>query len=191
MGNIKAIETVYKGYRFRSRLEARWAVFFDALGVKWVYEPEGYDLGDAGWYLPDFWLPQVKSFAEVKPKKFTHEEFYKCVELPSACILLDSEVPENRPYFEVEKSKEDDYLLLTDGGASLSGWYYAYEKFLDNFWQGHSCVCLTMYHNYPADEGRFYSSPGGKDDGEYEDTARACIAARSARFEHDERKATT
>jgi hypothetical protein len=28
---IKAIETSYKGYRFRSRLEARWAVFFDAL----------------------------------------------------------------------------------------------------------------------------------------------------------------
>ena len=28
---IKAIETVYNGYRFRSRLEARWAVFFDAL----------------------------------------------------------------------------------------------------------------------------------------------------------------
>jgi hypothetical protein len=28
---IKAIETRYKGYRFRSRLEARWSVFFDAM----------------------------------------------------------------------------------------------------------------------------------------------------------------
>lgn len=56
MGNIKAIETVYHGYRFRSRLEARWAVFFDTLGIKWAYEAEGYDLGDAGWYLPDFWI---------------------------------------------------------------------------------------------------------------------------------------
>jgi hypothetical protein len=27
---IQAIETVYRGHRFRSRLEARWAVFFDA-----------------------------------------------------------------------------------------------------------------------------------------------------------------
>ena len=51
---MKAIETKYKGYRFRSRLEARWAVFFDALGLQWEYEPEGFDLGDAGWYLPDF-----------------------------------------------------------------------------------------------------------------------------------------
>ena len=55
---IKAIETEYKGYRFRSRLEARWAVFFDALGVQWFYEHEGFDLGKSGWYLPDFWLPQ-------------------------------------------------------------------------------------------------------------------------------------
>ena len=52
---IKAIETVYNGYRFRSRLEARWAVFFDALGLEYEYEPEGFSLG-AGGYLPDFRL---------------------------------------------------------------------------------------------------------------------------------------
>ena len=51
---IKAIETKYKGYRFRSRLEARWAVFFDACGYNWEYEPEGFDLGDGIYYLPDF-----------------------------------------------------------------------------------------------------------------------------------------
>lgn len=54
MPNIKPIETYYNGYRFRSRLEARWAVFFDALGVKYEYEPEGFDLGDGLYYLPDF-----------------------------------------------------------------------------------------------------------------------------------------
>lgn len=56
MEGIKPIETIYNGYRFRSRLEARWAVFFDALGVKWEYEPEGYDLGAGLYYLPDFVL---------------------------------------------------------------------------------------------------------------------------------------
>lgn len=65
--NIKAIETSYKGYRFRSRLEARWAVFFDALGIRWEYEKEGYDLGDTGYYLPDFWLPDYDEFVEIKP----------------------------------------------------------------------------------------------------------------------------
>ena len=54
MSEIKAIETYYKGYRFRSRLEARWAVFFDAAGIKYEYEPEGFDLGGGLYYLPDF-----------------------------------------------------------------------------------------------------------------------------------------
>lgn len=66
---MKAIETVYKGYRFRSRLEARWAVFFDALDIKYEYEPQGFDLGECGRYLPDFWLPTFGGgmFCEVKP----------------------------------------------------------------------------------------------------------------------------
>lgn len=64
---IKAIETIYNGYRFRSRLEARWAVFFDTLGIEYQYEVEGFDLGNAGWYLPDFWLPTQKLWLEIKP----------------------------------------------------------------------------------------------------------------------------
>lgn len=55
---MKAIETQYKGRLFRSRLEARWAVFFDTLGVAWEYE-EGCGLEDGMHYLPDFWLPDV------------------------------------------------------------------------------------------------------------------------------------
>lgn len=31
---IQAIQTRYAGHHFRSRLEARWAVFFDYLGVE-------------------------------------------------------------------------------------------------------------------------------------------------------------
>ena len=63
---IKAIETYYKGYRFRSRLEARWAVFFDAAGIKWEYEPEGFVMSDGTKYLPDFYLPESKTFFECK-----------------------------------------------------------------------------------------------------------------------------
>lgn len=63
---IKAIETNYKGYKFRSRLEARWAVFFDTAGIAWEYEPEGYVLSDGRKYLPDFYLPNENLFVEVK-----------------------------------------------------------------------------------------------------------------------------
>lgn len=60
MKRIKPIQTEYGGYLFRSRLEARWAVFFDACGVAWEYEPEGYDLGNGIHYLPDFLLRNVQ-----------------------------------------------------------------------------------------------------------------------------------
>lgn len=62
---IKPIETKYKGYRFRGRLEARWAVFFDALEIRYEYEPEGFNINGV-YYLPDFWLPDHHWFVEVK-----------------------------------------------------------------------------------------------------------------------------
>jgi len=46
---IKSHPTLYKGVKFRSRLEARWAAFFDLAGWSWEYEP--IDL--PGW-SPDF-----------------------------------------------------------------------------------------------------------------------------------------
>lgn len=62
----KAIQTHYANHHFRSRLEARWAVFFNCLGVRWEYEKEGFELS-SGPYLPDFWLPDLECWLEVKP----------------------------------------------------------------------------------------------------------------------------
>ena len=69
MGRIKAIETRYDGYVFRSRLEARWAVFFKYLKIKYVYEPEGFVLDDGTYYLPDFYLPEFNVMVEIKPSR--------------------------------------------------------------------------------------------------------------------------
>jgi len=67
---IKAIETKYNGYRFRSRLEARWAVFFDEVGIEYEYELEGFEVvshdGEVWKYLPDFFLPKFRTWVEVK-----------------------------------------------------------------------------------------------------------------------------
>ena len=73
---MKPIETVYKGYRFRSRLEAKWAVFFDELGVKWEYEPEGYDLDEMGWYLPGFKTHMCQKNHSNKLQKFGKAEYW-------------------------------------------------------------------------------------------------------------------
>lgn len=70
---MKAIETEYKSYRFRSRLEARWAVFMDVLGLKYEYEHEGFDLDGIN-YLPDFLVPELSAHVEIKPVNPTVEE---------------------------------------------------------------------------------------------------------------------
>lgn len=68
---LKPIETYYNGYRFRSRLEARWAVFFDHAKIRYQYEPEGFEVkigeSEVIRYLPDFYLPDLGVYAEVKP----------------------------------------------------------------------------------------------------------------------------
>lgn len=62
MTTIQAIETRYAGCHFRSRLEARWAVFFDHLNIAWQYEPEGFVGCHGTPYLPDFYLPELRSW---------------------------------------------------------------------------------------------------------------------------------
>lgn len=78
---IRPIETEYHGCRFRSRLEARWAVFFDALEWIWDYEPEGFEIPGIGGYLPDFEITNPdnghKTYFEVKPIPPTPEEVIK------------------------------------------------------------------------------------------------------------------
>ncbi len=62
---IAAIPTMYRGRQYRSRLEARWAAFFDLLGWRAEYEP--FDLGK---WSPDFQLVSPYSgsiLVEVKP----------------------------------------------------------------------------------------------------------------------------
>lgn len=102
MFKAKPIETFYNGYRFRSRSEARWAVFFDTLEIEYEYEPEGFELSplpksiDIDFkkgrlahkkrirYLPDFWLPKLQCWIEVKPHEPTTEEEYKAALLSYA-----------------------------------------------------------------------------------------------------------
>ena len=50
---------------YRSRLEARWAVFFRAAGIEALYETEGFDL-PSDYYLPDFYLVDLGAWFELK-----------------------------------------------------------------------------------------------------------------------------
>jgi hypothetical protein len=79
--DIKPIETGYKGYRFRSRLEARWAVFFTELQIPFRYEFEGFRTSDGSWYLPDFWLPSHHYWIEIKAQEPNEEESRRLVDV--------------------------------------------------------------------------------------------------------------
>lgn len=58
-----SIQTIYRGIEYRSRLEARWAAFFDHIGWEHTYEP--FD-GDG--YIPDFLIHgDFPLIIEVKP----------------------------------------------------------------------------------------------------------------------------
>lgn len=80
---MRALQTEYRGIKYRSRTEARWAVYLDELRVPYTYEPEGYDLG-GDWYLPDFWLPNPGCYLEVKGVEPTDDERRKAEKLVRA-----------------------------------------------------------------------------------------------------------
>ncbi len=85
--NIKSKETYYDGYRFRSRLEARWAVFFNNIGLEYEYEVEGFDMEECS-YLPDFYIPSIDRWFEIKGQPLTVSEIQKCEQF---CRRKDNE----------------------------------------------------------------------------------------------------
>lgn len=105
---IKPIETFYGGVRFRSRLEARWAVYFDAMGVTWEYEPEKFQLPDGRWYIPDFRL-QGQVLIEVKPPGGSFEKAEKL-----GCEILLLEGPPR-------VDSDNVYPLLHTGHCDVDG----------------------------------------------------------------------
>jgi hypothetical protein len=94
MRHIKAIETVYQGNSFRSRLEARWAAFFTEIGWPWTYEP--FDC--PGW-IPDFLISGDRPLlVEIKPlaSDFNIEKITGAAsrfEWSGEILLLDSSGP--------------------------------------------------------------------------------------------------
>jgi hypothetical protein len=79
---IEAVPTEYGGITFRSRLEADWAATLDANRIQWTYEPETITLPSGATYIPDFWLPELGTWIEVKGPGIPRVE--KTVELAQA-----------------------------------------------------------------------------------------------------------
>lgn len=81
---MKALETWHSGYRFRSRLEARWAKFYEVVERRYEYEKQGFELGNGICYLPDFHFPDDGWWNEIKGDNFTEEDGHKIAKLNEA-----------------------------------------------------------------------------------------------------------
>lgn len=92
---IEAVPRQYAFTGFRSTLEADWAATLDGLGIVWSYEPKVIDLPSGARYIPDFWLPMLGTWIEVKgPATPRIEKAYEfaetlacsCPPPPASCV---------------------------------------------------------------------------------------------------------
>ena len=191
---ISAIPTRYAGCEFRSRLEARWAVFFDAIGVKWEYEPEGYELENGERYLPDFLLPNIGKgwMIEIKAGlSDTTREVYETLAKVAAhagrnALLIAGQPHEMIAYYASEFQGPDLNFAysaaLTDGEAPIDGVYVWDHPYL-------FCRCTMCREVGIAFEGRSHRlcdcwNPSDRGHN-FDDPliVSAADAARSAKFE--------
>lgn len=190
MSNIKPIQTYYKGYHFRSRLEARWAVFFDALGIEWEYEPEGFRLPSGRMYLPDF---RIKCYG--KRGGYDRNYFYLYVEVKGE--MTEEDAQKIREFFGC------DYSILVVGNIP----YVSQEDDVYDSWTFNNYEPMNGYDicpfNYELIDGDCFGAyPAATADGRFylfgddcnyinvddcERVLRAYQLARSARFEHGEK----
>jgi hypothetical protein len=89
---------LYKGARLRSRLAARWAVFFETLGCAWHYETRGFVREDGTAYLPDFYIVEwghwltISSHPPASPDLALGAEF--CQAVAPLLLVAGAPVPE-------------------------------------------------------------------------------------------------
>lgn len=189
-GQIKAIPTFYKGVEFRSRLEARWACFFDSASIEWVYEPEGFSFNGKR-YLPDFYFPKWKLYAEIKPAQ-SEEASDICREFTGASgraiVLLDGapwDVPEN--HLRIYDLFCHDLGDSSGGASSWSVYWVGFER------DQEARLCLHRPDNYKTlYANHFEDELGCLEDGS-DSRWNPCICqynfdfAKSAKFEHGEK----
>lgn len=140
---MKVLETPFAGYAFRSRCEARWAVFLKFLEVPFDYEPEGFDLGGL-LYLPDFWLPNQQCFMEVKGESPDDEAIAKARRL--------SELTSHPVFIFVGNPAEP--CPKNGSGYSESAYFYSFTGGEDNgYWwcECPHCHLLGIEFNGRAD----------------------------------------
>lgn len=83
---IRAIPTEFRDIKYRSQLEAEWAQWLLEHGFNAQYEKRKFKLERGIWYLPDFYIPETKTFIEVKGNmERIHKPYQLTQELKREC----------------------------------------------------------------------------------------------------------
>jgi len=72
--SLNVIPVVYNGISFRSKIEAKNALVWDDLGIRWIYEPKRLKVAENTIYIPDFDLPDFSFFVEIKGFEFDQKQ---------------------------------------------------------------------------------------------------------------------
>lgn len=151
---MKAIGTIYKNVRFRSRLEARWAVFFDEYGLEWEYEPETFKLKNEILYAPDFYLPNLKCYAEVKPKIKKPTKGYNIFKIDDNYYRIKPREQEILKNFELSiilligLPLEETWKIFNDGEMEYLD-HCVYPCYEGGYWRWWStCGDVNQYPNH-------------------------------------------
>lgn len=104
-GLAPAKPTIYDGQAYRSRSEAKWAIVLTKLGLPFYYEPSSYRLA-SGLYLPDFWLPSLSAYLEVKPEDTEDPRYGELGALKGTRVFL---VASDIPYVPFDRSERSVY----------------------------------------------------------------------------------
>jgi hypothetical protein len=189
----RAIETLYDGHRFRSRLEARWAVLFNRMGLEWEYEPEGYELSNGKRYLPDFRLPRFGVHVEVKgdlEAAWRADDTLRHFRDDVGPILLLVGVPREATIARTGRRQSlwsNGTLYCFDiggsgGGSSEHAAFIGHNADREPVLFADPCMCERIPHVLELGD-----AIENIDLGQRWDYAGAILAARYARFEHGEK----
>lgn len=162
-------------------------MFFDALGLRWEYEHQGYDLNGV-YYLPDFWMLDLDGYIEIKPREFGDD-------WPSD--------PKIDAWFDLEAEGKAKRLYLICGEPGITDdWYSKSAPYICYILGDYPYVWCECPHcgaiglQFDGRSARNKHAKGcpvigsGNDKNYNSDSprlVRAAEAARSARFEHSAR----
>jgi rubredoxin len=134
--------SIYKGIKYRTELEARWAVAFDELGVECSFLPV-YSLMDCpDWLSFKIWDDMYARVFYCKPSRRELDETLELANKTQSEILMLVGMPAPKSYFTIAPSDSEYAMELSAYGNQYKGNDY------------------LIFDSTTSSEGRFYVCTG-------------------------------